>query len=87
MLGTGNALGDSTGGDQCPAGDLAGGEFVGRAGTGFFRNRLTDERRAALIAATHDGRARQPDGIAETAFVIPSDAPGTFDLRWFSPLV
>src|ERR1700722_12929175 len=26
-------------------------------------------------------------GIAETAFVVPSGAPGTFDLRWFSPLV
>jgi PhzF family phenazine biosynthesis protein len=26
-------------------------------------------------------------GIAETAFVTPSGAPGTFDLRWFSPLV
>ena len=26
-------------------------------------------------------------GIAETAFVTPTDAPGTFDLRWFSPLV
>jgi PhzF family phenazine biosynthesis protein len=26
-------------------------------------------------------------GIAETAFVIPAAAPGTFGLRWFSPLV
>jgi PhzF family phenazine biosynthesis protein len=26
-------------------------------------------------------------GIAETAFVTPSARPGTFDLRWFSPLV
>jgi PhzF family phenazine biosynthesis protein len=26
-------------------------------------------------------------GIAETAFVTPSRAPGTFDLRWFSPQV
>jgi PhzF family phenazine biosynthesis protein len=25
-------------------------------------------------------------GIAETAFVTPSSAPGTFGLRWFSPL-
>ena len=26
-------------------------------------------------------------GIAETAFVTPSSEPGTFGLRWFSPLV
>ena len=26
-------------------------------------------------------------GIAETAFVVPSSEPGTFGLRWFSPLV
>jgi PhzF family phenazine biosynthesis protein len=26
-------------------------------------------------------------GIAETAFVAPTDAPGTFDLRWFTPAV
>ena len=26
-------------------------------------------------------------GIAETAFVTPTATPGTFDLRWFSPLV
>jgi PhzF family phenazine biosynthesis protein len=26
-------------------------------------------------------------GIAETAFVTPTDEPDTFDLRWFSPLV
>ena len=24
-------------------------------------------------------------GIAETAFVSPAEAPGEFDLRWFSP--
>jgi 3-oxoacyl-[acyl-carrier protein] reductase len=42
------------------------------AGTGFFRDRLTDERRAALISATHDGRAGQPDDIAETAFFLAS---------------
>ena len=24
-------------------------------------------------------------GIAETAFVTPTDVPGTFGLRWFSP--
>ena len=26
-------------------------------------------------------------GIAETAFVTPTDVPGTFGLRWFSPRV
>jgi PhzF family phenazine biosynthesis protein len=26
-------------------------------------------------------------GIAETAFVVPRDEPGSFDLRWFSPQV
>jgi predicted PhzF superfamily epimerase YddE/YHI9 len=26
-------------------------------------------------------------GIAETAFVVPGEAPGSFDLRWFSPQV
>jgi PhzF family phenazine biosynthesis protein len=26
-------------------------------------------------------------GIAETAFVVPGEAPGAFDLRWFSPQV
>jgi PhzF family phenazine biosynthesis protein len=26
-------------------------------------------------------------GIAETAFVVPTEPPGTFDLRWFSPTV
>jgi PhzF family phenazine biosynthesis protein len=39
-----------------------------------------------LPAATMQSLAAEL-GIAETAFVIPSDAPGTFDLRWFSPLV
>ena len=33
LFGTVNALGDGTGGDGCPAGDLAGGELAGRAGT------------------------------------------------------
>jgi 3-oxoacyl-[acyl-carrier protein] reductase len=42
------------------------------AGTGFFRDRLTDERRAALISATHNGRAGQPDDIVETAFFLAS---------------
>jgi PhzF family phenazine biosynthesis protein len=26
-------------------------------------------------------------GIAETAFVVPTDQSNTFDLRWFSPQV
>jgi 3-oxoacyl-[acyl-carrier protein] reductase len=43
------------------------------AETGFFRGRLTDERRARLIAATHDGRAGRPGDIAETAYFLASD--------------
>jgi 3-oxoacyl-[acyl-carrier protein] reductase len=42
------------------------------AGTDFFRGRLTQERRKALIAATHDGRAGEPDDIAETAYFLAS---------------
>jgi 3-oxoacyl-[acyl-carrier protein] reductase len=42
------------------------------AGTGFFRGRLTEQREAALIGATHDGRAGQPDDIAETAYFLAS---------------
>lgn len=42
------------------------------AGTDFFRGRLTDQRRAALIAATHDGRAGEPGDIAETAYFLAS---------------
>ncbi|HVV12200.1 SDR family oxidoreductase [Amycolatopsis sp.] len=42
------------------------------AETGFFHGKLTDKRRSALIAATHDGRAGQPDDIAETAFFLAS---------------
>ena len=41
-------------------------------GTGFFRGRLTEERLAALIGATHDGRAGQPADIAETAWFLAS---------------
>jgi 3-oxoacyl-[acyl-carrier protein] reductase len=40
--------------------------------TGFFRGRLTEQRRAALIAATHDGRAGRPGDIAETAYFLAS---------------
>jgi 3-oxoacyl-[acyl-carrier protein] reductase len=43
------------------------------AGTGFFRGRLTEEREAALIGATHDGRAGQPGDVAETAYFLASD--------------
>lgn len=34
------------------------------AGTDFFRGRLTDERRARLIEATHDKRAGETDDVA-----------------------
>ena len=43
------------------------------AETDFFRGRLTEERKAALIRATHDGRAGQPGDIAETAYFLASD--------------
>jgi 3-oxoacyl-[acyl-carrier protein] reductase len=42
------------------------------AETDFFRGRLTEERQARLIAATHDGRAGQPGDIAETAYFLAS---------------
>jgi 3-oxoacyl-[acyl-carrier protein] reductase len=41
-------------------------------GTDFFRGRLTEERRATLIGATHDGRAGHPDDIAETVYFLAS---------------
>ena len=41
--------------------------------TGFFHGRLTEQRRAALIAATHDGRAGRPGDIAETAYFLASE--------------
>ena len=43
------------------------------AGTGFFRDRMTEQREAALIRATHDGRAGQPDDVAATAYFLASD--------------
>jgi 3-oxoacyl-[acyl-carrier protein] reductase len=43
------------------------------AGTGFFRGRLTEQREATLIGATHDGRAGRPGDIAETAHFLASD--------------
>ncbi len=42
------------------------------AETRFFHGTLTGERRAALIGATHDGRAGQPGDIAETAYFLAS---------------
>jgi 3-oxoacyl-[acyl-carrier protein] reductase len=42
------------------------------AGTGFFRDRLTSQRRETLIAATHDKRPGRPDDIAETAYFLAS---------------
>lgn len=43
------------------------------AGTGFFRDRLTEQRKARLIGATHDGRAGQPEDVAATAYFLASD--------------
>jgi 3-oxoacyl-[acyl-carrier protein] reductase len=43
------------------------------AETDFFRGRLTEERKARLIEATHNGRAGQPGDIAETAYFLASD--------------
>jgi 3-oxoacyl-[acyl-carrier protein] reductase len=43
------------------------------AETDFFRGRLTEGRKAALIGATHNGRAGQPGDIAETAYFLASD--------------
>jgi 3-oxoacyl-[acyl-carrier protein] reductase len=43
------------------------------AETDFFRGRLTEERKAALIGSTHNGRAGQPGDIAETAYFLASD--------------
>jgi 3-oxoacyl-[acyl-carrier protein] reductase len=40
--------------------------------TDFFADRLTPERRAALIGATHNQRAGTVDDIAETAFFLAS---------------
>jgi 3-oxoacyl-[acyl-carrier protein] reductase len=42
------------------------------AETGFFRGRLTAERRAQLIGATHTKRAGQPDDVAATAVFLAS---------------
>jgi 3-oxoacyl-[acyl-carrier protein] reductase len=42
------------------------------AGTNFFRDRLTSQRRETLIAATHDKQPGRPDDIAETAYFLAS---------------
>ncbi|HTS98305.1 MAG TPA: SDR family oxidoreductase [Streptosporangiaceae bacterium] len=42
------------------------------AGTNFFRDRLTSQRRDTLVAATHDKRAGRPDDIAEAVYFLAS---------------
>jgi NAD(P)-dependent dehydrogenase (short-subunit alcohol dehydrogenase family) len=42
------------------------------AETDFFRGRLSEQRRTALIGATHNGRAGQPGDIAETTYFLAS---------------
>jgi 3-oxoacyl-[acyl-carrier protein] reductase len=42
------------------------------AGTNFFRDRLTSQRRENLVAATHDKRPGTPDDIAETVHFLAS---------------
>lgn len=41
-------------------------------GTDFFRGQLTDQRRDALIARTHNGRPGQPADVAETVHFLAS---------------
>jgi len=43
------------------------------AETDFFHGKLSDQRRAALIGATHNGRAGHPSDIAETTYFLASD--------------
>lgn len=40
--------------------------------TDFFRGKLSEQRRTALINATHNKRAGQPSDIAETAYFLSS---------------
>jgi 3-oxoacyl-[acyl-carrier protein] reductase len=42
------------------------------AETDFFHGKLSDQRRAALIDATHNGRAGHPSDIAETTYFLAS---------------
>ncbi|HEY3472691.1 MAG TPA: SDR family oxidoreductase [Amycolatopsis sp.] len=42
------------------------------AETDFFHGRLSEERRSALIAATHNGRAGRPEDVAETTYFLAS---------------
>lgn len=43
------------------------------AETDFFRGNLSEQRRTALIDATHNGRAGHPGDIAETTYFLASD--------------
>jgi 3-oxoacyl-[acyl-carrier protein] reductase len=43
------------------------------AETDFFHGTLSDQRRTALIGATHNGRAGHPSDIAETTYFLASD--------------
>jgi 3-oxoacyl-[acyl-carrier protein] reductase len=43
------------------------------AETDFFRGKLSEQRRTALIDATHNGRAGHPSDIAETTYFLASD--------------
>jgi 3-oxoacyl-[acyl-carrier protein] reductase len=42
------------------------------AETDFFKGKLSSQRRAALIEATHNGRAGHPGDIAETTYFLAS---------------
>lgn len=41
--------------------------------TDFFRGKLSEQRRTALIDATHNGRAGHPHDIAETTYFLASE--------------
>lgn len=42
------------------------------ADTGYFKDRLTEQRRDRLVAATHDGRAGLPDDVAALVSFLAS---------------
>lgn len=44
------------------------------AGTQFFRDRLTDQRRDALISDTHTGRPGNPEDVAGAVAFLASPA-------------